>query len=182
AERDARWPAEDAFGTDVPALSPRQSTPLFPRIDDKRGAALLDKWLPKEEPGRAERSPGASPDESKPVFAPAPIAATITYDDFARLDLRVGHVVAAEAVPKARKLLKLSVDLGEGRHRTIVAGIAEAFQPAALVGRRVLVVANLAPREMRGVTSEGMILAAGDDAILALGTVDADAPPGTRVK
>lgn len=175
AERDARWPSEDAFGTDLPALAPRQSTPLFPRIDDKRSAVLLDKWLPKEVVAAPEPSPAAP-------TPPAPIAATITYDDFAKLDLRVGHVLAAEAVPNAKKLLKLTVDLGEGRHRTIVAGIAEAFQPAALLGRRVLVVANLAPREMRGVTSEGMILAAGDDAILALGTVDADAPPGTRVK
>jgi methionyl-tRNA synthetase len=176
AEKDARWPSEDGFGTDVPALAPTPSTPLFPRIDDKRGAALLEKWLPKEAAGE----PAAAPPPK--AFTPAPIAETITYDDFAKLDLRVGLVVAAEAVPKAKKLLKLTVDLGEGRHRTIVAGIAEAFQPAPLVGKRVLVVANLAPREMRGVTSEGMILAAGDEAILALGTVDADAPPGSRVK
>ena len=119
---------------------------------------------------------------SKDAFTPAPLAPTIAYDDFAKLDLRVGLVVAARAVPKAKKLLELTVDLGEGRHRTILAGIAEAFAPDTLVNRRVLVVANLAPREMRGLTSEGMILAAGDDAILALATVDADAPPGTRVK
>ena len=109
-------------------------------------------------------------------------APTIAYDDFAKIDLRVGLVIAAEPVPKAKKLLKLTVDLGEARHRTIVAGIAEAFTAAALPGQRVLVVANLAPRELRGVTSEGMILAAGDDAILALGTITAAAPPGTRVK
>jgi methionyl-tRNA synthetase len=190
-EKDARWPSEDAFGTDVPRLSPTQSTPLFPRIDEKRGAALLEKWLPKDVTEAAAPVPAAQPErgaagpESKAAaapFTPAPIAETIVYDDFAKLDLRVGLVVAAEAVPKAKKLLKLAVDLGEGRHRTIVAGIAEAFQPAALVGKRVLVVANLAPREMRGLTSEGMILAAGDDAILALGTIDADAPPGSRVK
>ena len=114
--------------------------------------------------------------------AAAPLLPTITYDDFAKLDLRVGVVVSARAVPKAKKLLELAVDLGEERPRTIVAGIAEHFAPDALVGRRVLVVANLAPRPLRGLTSEGMVLAAGDDAILALATVDAAAPPGTRVK
>ena len=110
------------------------------------------------------------------------MADTITYDDFAKLDLRVGKVLAAEAVPKAKKLLKLTVELGEERPRTIVAGIAEAFAPAALVGQQVLVVANLAPRELRGLTSEGMILAAGDEAILGLGTVAVPVPPGSRVK
>jgi len=91
-------------------------------------------------------------------------------------------VLTAEPVPKAKKLLKLTVDLGEARPRQIIAGIAEAFAAATLVGRRVLVVANLAPRELRGLTSEGMILAAGDEAILALASVDAAAPPGSRVK
>ena len=177
AERDARWPDPEAFGRDLPALAPRASTPLFPRIDAARTAELIGKWLP------AEPTPVAPAAAASAAPAPvAPLAPTIAYDDFAKVDLRVGHVLAAEAVPKAKKLLKLTVDLGEGRHRTIVAGIAEAFTPAVMVGKRVLVVANLAPRELRGVTSEGMILAAGDDAILALGTVDADAPPGTRVK
>ncbi len=196
AERDARWPAEDAFGTDLPALSPQAATPLFPRIDEKRAALLLEKWLPPESTVSSPTAPSVRPQPtvrpepagaqaaavSKDAFTPAPLAPTIAYDDFAKLDLRVGLVVAARAVPKAKKLLELTVDLGEGRHRTILAGIAEAFAPDTLVNRRVLVVANLAPREMRGLTSEGMILAAGDDAILALATVDADAPPGTRVK
>ncbi len=182
AERDLRWPCEDGFGSDLPAMTPTAATPLFPRIDDKRAAVLLEKWLPPE---LASTSPVEVIDEATtpPPLAPlAPLAPMIQFADFEKLDLRVGVVIAAEAVPKARKVLKLTVDLGEERHRTIVAGIAKAFAPDALPGRRVLVVANLAPREMLGLTSEGMILAAGDDAILALASVDAAAPPGTRVK
>ena len=187
AEPDARWPTEDGFGVDLPALTPSAATPLFPRIDEKRAAVLLEKWLPPDLSGvTAAAVSGEPPAASAPAevtaFTPAPLAATIQYDDFAKLDLRVGLVLTADTVPKAKKLLKLTVDLGEARPRQIVAGIAEVFSPETLVGRRVLVVANLAPRDLRGLTSEGMILAAGDDAILALATIDAAAPPGTRVK
>jgi methionyl-tRNA synthetase len=85
-------------------------------------------------------------------------------------------------VPKADKLLHLTVDLGEAKPRSIVAGIASRYAPEELVGRRVLVVANLAPRTMRGIASEGMLLAAGDDTILGLAGVGDDVPPGTRVR
>lgn len=120
-----------------------------------------------------------------PAPAPAPAAAaspTITYDDFAKIDLRVGVVLSAAKVPKADKLLHLTVDLGEARPRSIVAGIAERFAPDQLVGARVLVVANLAPRKMRGIESQGMILAAGDEQILGLAAAPADAPAGTKVR
>ena len=82
------------------------------------------------------------------------------YDDFAKLDLRVGTIVAAEKVPKADKLLKLQVDLGF-ETRTIVSGIAEHFQPEHITGKQVVVVANLKPRQMKFGLSEGMILAGG---------------------
>lgn len=87
--------------------------------------------------------------------------ATIVYDDFAKLDLRVGKIVAAEKVEKADKLLKLSVDLGF-ETRTIVSGIAQHFKPEEITGKQVVVVANLAPRKMRGIESNGMILMAED--------------------
>jgi len=89
--------------------------------------------------------------------------ATIVYDDFAKLDLKVGTIVAAEKVEKADKLLKLAVDLG-AETRTIVSGIAMHFKPEDIVGRQVVVVANLAPRKMRGIESNGMILMAEDKA------------------
>ncbi len=93
----------------------------------------------------------------------APVKAEIVYDDFAKLDLRVGTILAAEKVAKADKLLKLSIDLGN-EHRVIVSGIAQHFKPEEIVGRQVVVVANLAPRKMRGIESNGMILMAEDPA------------------
>ena len=128
-----------------------------------------------------------------PVPAPAPADAAkapeaeqgdvITIDDFAKVDLRVAIVVAAERVPKTEKLLKLDLDLGSER-RSIVSGIAEFYEPEALVGKRIVVVANLKPARIRGVESRGMLLAAGGRAPgeeLGLVTLDSDIPPGTRV-
>ena len=85
----------------------------------------------------------------------------IIYDDFAKIDLKVGTIVAAEKVEKADKLLKLQVDLGF-ETRTVVSGIALHYQPEAIIGKQVVVVANLAPRKMRGIESNGMILMAED--------------------
>jgi len=108
---------------------------------------------------------------------------SIAYETFAAVDLRVGLVVACERVLKKDKLLKLAVDVGEPQPRTIVAGLALSFEPEALVGRRVVVVANLAPREFgKGLVSHGMLLAAGPSEKLILATVDGDAAPGTKLK
>ena len=93
--------------------------------------------------------------------APQELKPQIIYDDFAKLDLRVGTIVSAEKVAKADKLLKLEVDLGFEK-RTIVSGIAMHFTPEEIVGKQVVVVANLAPRKMRGIESNGMILMAED--------------------
>ena len=90
-----------------------------------------------------------------------PVIAEIVFDDFAKIDLRVGKIVAAEKVPKADKLLQLTVDLGF-EIRTIVSGIALHFAPEDIVGKQVTVVVNLAPRKMRGIESNGMILMAED--------------------
>ena len=87
--------------------------------------------------------------------------ATIVYEDFAKLDLRTGTIISAEKIEKADKLLKLDVDLGFEK-RTIVSGIALHFKPEEIAGKQVVVVANLAPRKMRGIESNGMILMAED--------------------
>ena len=88
----------------------------------------------------------------------------ITYDDFAKLDLRVGLITAAERVPKKDRLLKLTVDVGENFPRTIVAGIGETYEPCELVGKSALFLVNLAPRDFgKGLVSHGMILASGPD-------------------
>jgi methionyl-tRNA synthetase len=106
----------------------------------------------------------------------------IEYDDFAKVTLKVGRILSAERVPKADKLLKLSVDLGEISPRTIVSGIAEAYQPEQLAGSQVVVVANLKPRLLRGIESRGMLLTAGAGG-KDLTLVDpGELPPGTEVK
>jgi methionyl-tRNA synthetase len=107
----------------------------------------------------------------------------ISIDDFLRVDLRVAKVLNAELVAGADKLLKLRVDVGELGHREILAGLRAAYDPAALIGRLIVVVANLEPRKLRFGTSEGMMLAAGPGGkdIFAL-SPDSGAAPGMRIK
>ena len=105
----------------------------------------------------------------------------ISFEDFAKLDLRVASILQAERVPKADKLLKLQLDLGF-EERTVVSGIAGHFEPESLVGRKVLLLANLAPRKMRGVESQGMILMAeGAGGQLYFVNPDPEAPEGAGV-
>jgi len=116
------------------------------------------------------------------VAPPATPDGKITIDDFAKVELRVGQVKVAEKVKGADKLLRLEVDLGT-EVRQVVAGIAESYAPEALIGRKVVIVANLAPRKLRGLESNGMIVAAspeGGKAILA--SFLEDVPVGTRLK
>jgi len=105
----------------------------------------------------------------------------ITIEEFRRLDLRVAEVLEAEPVPKSKKLLKLTVKLGD-ETRTLVAGIAEHYRPEALRGRKVVVVANLEPATLMGVESNGMVLAGSEGDTLALLTLDRDLPPGAKVR
>ena len=107
----------------------------------------------------------------------------ITIDTFMEVDLRVARVIAAEKIEKSKRLIKLVVDLGS-EQRTVVAGIAEAYEPAQLVGRTVVVVANLEPARLMGIDSDGMVLAASlEDGKPALVQFNKPAPqPGTRVR
>jgi methionyl-tRNA synthetase len=156
-----------------------ETTPLFPRIEQtlEQLRDMSDLPLPPDAP-----SPGARPDPAAP---PAPVADgtdRISIDDFMRVELRTAKVLAAERVPKSNKLLKLSVDAGS-EQRTIVAGIAEAYSPETLIGRTVVIVANLKPAKLMGVESNGMVLAASPDGgkpiVVAF---DEPPPPGTRVR
>ncbi|HHX78065.1 MAG TPA: methionine--tRNA ligase subunit beta, partial [Firmicutes bacterium] len=107
---------------------------------------------------------------------------TINIEEFARLDLRVAEIITAEKIQGADKLLKLQLSLGEEK-RQVVAGIARHFHPEELAGKKVIFVANLKPVKLRGVLSQGMILAASDAAgRLALTTIEGDLPAGSRVK
>jgi len=105
----------------------------------------------------------------------------IPMDDFMKVELRVAEVLAAERVPKSKKLLKLTVKVGD-ETRTVVAGIAEQYEPEPLVGRKVVIVANLQPATLMGVESNGMVLAASHEGTVSLLTLDRDVPPGSKVK
>lgn len=106
----------------------------------------------------------------------------ISYEDFAKLDIRIGTVVAAELVPDTDKLIKCTVDFGELGIRTIVSGIAEWKKPEELVGKQLPYIVNLAPRMLRGVESQGMLIAASDEVGVALLTAERTLPTGTRLK
>jgi methionyl-tRNA synthetase len=108
-------------------------------------------------------------------------AGKIPITDFAKVELRVAEVLAAERVPKSKKLLKLTVKVGE-ETRTLVAGVAEQYEPESLVGRKVVIVANLEPATLMGVESNGMVLAASHEGTVSLLTLDKDVPSGSKVK
>ncbi len=153
---------------------------LFPRIDTAKVKAKAEKAeakaaLPAETPSPKEKKPMA-----KEAAAPP---AQIEYDEFAKVDLKLGTVRAAEKVKGADRLLKLSIDLGEeDGPRTVVAGIAQHYAPEELLGRQVVVVANLKPVTLKGVESRGMVLAAvGDDKVRVL-SPDTLLPPGSKVR
>jgi methionyl-tRNA synthetase len=152
--------------------------PVFPRIDAKVAIPEM-RALEEEEAARQAALLGK-------IVAPAPAAEAsphISIDDFAKVDLRVARVLAAEPVKGATKLLKLTIDVAEAEPRTLVAGIAEVYQPEQLIGRKVVIVANLEPRKLRGITSNGMIVAAsieGGKPVLA-GFLE-DVPVGARLK
>lgn len=122
----------------------------------------------------------AAPADAAPAAAPADTRLSI--DEFMKIDLRVAQILTAERVPNSKKLMKLSVDLGT-ETRTIVAGIAEAYEADALVGRRVAIVANLKPAKLMGIESNGMILAASAEGGRPI-LIDFEQPPapGTRIR
>ena len=158
--------------------------PVFPRADK----SAIERMQKMEEQGRpavaVEAKPEAVPVATQAVATPSTAGqdGKITIDDFAKVELRVGIVKVAEKVKNADKLLRMEVDIGT-EVRQIVAGIAEAYAPETLVGRKVVIVANLAPRKLRGLESNGMIVAAsleGGKPVLA-GFLE-DVPPGARLK
>jgi len=188
------WPFSAVEPTPGRVLAPGAS--LFPTIDDDGARALLAKLTPRVEEGapaappttpsmssRAAPSASVPPPSSGSAPPSSGSAQDIAYEAFAAVDLRVGRIVRCEKVPKKDKLLKLAVDLGEPEPRTIVAGLALSFQPETLVGRKVIVVANLAPREFgKGLVSHGMLLATGEAEKLVLASVEGDVPVGAKLK
>ena len=105
----------------------------------------------------------------------------ITIDDFKKVELKVAKVLSAEPIEGSDKLLKLQIDLGS-EQRQILSGIAKFYKPEELVGRQIVIIANLEPRQMMGLESNGMILAAGDGELISLLAPDKELPPGTSIR
>jgi methionyl-tRNA synthetase len=178
-----------AWGQLKPGTKLGDVHPVFPRADksaigrmqqmeDQQRGPLADETKEPAPPATAQTAASLQPVAAQPAASDGKIA----IDDFAKIDLRVGVVKTAERVPKSDKLLRLEIDIGT-EVRQVVAGIAEAYAPETLVGRKVVIVANLAPRKLRGLESNGMIVAAsleGGKPVLA-GFLE-DVPIGARLK
>ena len=178
--------------------------PVFPRIDKAKKMAEIEKETTNEgarateaeaipnAPAQAETKPeppmrGATEADAvagAQTDAMANVTNYIEIEDFAKVELRVAEILTAERVPKADKLLRLTVNSGDAEPRQIIAGIAQHYDPATLVGRKIVVVANLKPRKLRGYESQGMLLAAsvGDEGRPVLATFAEDVPNGARLK
>lgn len=200
--RNLKW-AELKEGTLIDEVKP-----VFPRIDKAKTMEEIKKEQTsdvrsqKSEPTASEMAHGtghaaaaelgSSPTVREGVGSgqhateaeAVPGVAHIDINDFAKVDLRVGEVKTAERIPKADKLLLMTVDIGEEKPRQLLAGIAQYYEPETLIGRKIVVVANLKPRKMRGYESQGMLLAAsvGDEGKPVLATFTEDVPNGARLK
>jgi methionyl-tRNA synthetase len=190
-DRDAAWSgARERVITKGDPLWPRLETAAA--VTDEAASRPEEKTMtdqPAARPPVTADAPPAPPAAAEGLAAPpAPPAAAvptderIPIDDFVKIDLRVAKILAAEKVKGSRKLIKMQVDAG-AEPRTLVAGIAEAYEPDALVGRSVVIVANLKPAKLMGIESNGMVLAASPEGGLpVLLGFDNPPPPGSRVK
>ena len=180
-----------------PGTRVAKSRPLFPRIEATTGSRtatpgtepriatkrtkgesrVTDQHVPPPPSGSSMTATPAAP---QPSAAPA-AAASITIDDFLKIQLKTAVVLSAERVPNSEKLIKLQVDLGT-EQRQIVAGIGKKYDPDALLGKRIVIVANLQPRKLMGLESQGMVLAAGEANVEGLVTVLEEVAPGIKVK
>ncbi|MGE7921010.1 methionine--tRNA ligase [Viridibacillus sp. NPDC093762] len=169
------WDTLDTFGA-IPSGKKviEKGVPIFPRLDNEVEVGYIREQMqgsvkPIEEP---KKDAVAKKEEDVPE---------ISFEDFMKVDLRVATVIACDKIPKADKLLKLQLELGY-EQRQVVSGIAEYYKPEELVGRKVIVVANLKPVKLRGELSQGMVLAGSKDGVLTLATVDEKLENGAKVK
>ncbi len=176
-ERETAW--ADA-ATPVAGTTVGKFKHLMERVDPEKVTAMVEASREAAEAAAAEAQAGSNAGEA---FDGEPLEAEITIDDFTKVDLRVAEIVEAKSVPKANKLLELTLSLGGDERRTVFAGIKKAYEPESLVGRLTVVVANLAPRKMKFGLSEGMVLAAGPgDSDLFILSPDSGAKPGQRIR
>lgn len=203
-------PAELTWGTLKEGTQVGEVLPLFPRLDKKKIMAEIEKekdvtehsgthateadavqdsvitnetqpappqqGATEADAAAALKQSGEAEEKAEPQF--------IEIGDFAKVDLRVGEILTAERIPKSDKLLRFTIDIGEAEPRQVLAGIAEYYEPEKLIGRKVVVVANLKPRKLRGFESQGMVCAAsvGEDGVPVLATFTEDVPNGARLK
>ncbi len=162
----------------------RKGRALFPRIDlNPQGAKLVSDATTPLQPTVAISTPAPAVPQAAAPVAPASAPPQITIDEFMKIQLKTAKVLSAERVPKSAKLLRLQVSLGEGaEQRQIVAGIGKKYEPEALIGKTIVIVANLKPAKLMGIESQGMVLAAGDSEVRGLITLLEDVEPGTKVK
>jgi methionyl-tRNA synthetase len=176
------WENSKKWGIYPEGVSVVKGEALFPRIDIKKEMEELEKLMPasaKKEEAPASATKASSP--SKNDSGKEDGAGLITIDDFAKLDLRVAKVLEASKVEGSDKLLKLCVEMG-GEKRQVVSGIAKYYTPESLVGKSVILVANLKPVKLKGIESQGMILAASNDDSLVIATLDGTIDSGTKVR
>ena len=171
------WDQADQWGVLQPGTHVQKGEPIFPRIDV---AALMAENPPEQ---AAEQMTEASKEQKAQVKSQAmpELKEEISIEEFSKLDLRVVKVLEAEKVEKTDKLLKLKVEMGQ-EIRTIVSGIALHYKPEELVGKKVILVANLKPAKLRGIVSQGMILAASQGELLEVLSLSKDIPTGAQVK
>jgi methionyl-tRNA synthetase len=196
-------PAELVWGGLQEGMRIGEIKPLFPRIDKAKTMAAIEKesepaGVHATEADAVAGAPDRTETKPEPPMRDASEADAVTagqteaqldasfieINDFAKVELRVGQVLTAERIPKSDKLLRFTIDLGEETPRQILAGIAEHYEPEKMIGRKVVVVANLKPRKLRGLESQGMILAAsvGDEGKPVLASFIEDVPNGARLK
>jgi methionyl-tRNA synthetase len=175
---DSRLDEERPWGRLPAGTAIQPGAQLFPRIE-KEGASG-----PQGRPGKAKEKnvENSSTEQRKPAAQPSVQAIEpVGIEDFMKVDLRVGTIVAAERVEKSEKLIKLRVDIGT-ETRQVVAGIGKSYAPEELTGKSIVIVANLKPAKLMGIESQGMLLAASSGDLLAVATFDRETKPGSRVK
>jgi len=162
------WESAKTWGLYKSAGAVEEGEPLFPRIDLEKEMAELE---------RMNNNTAKSAENLKDIPGILP---QVLIDDFAKLDLRVAKVISCEKVKKSEKLLKLELDIGI-ETRQVVSGIAKYYKPEDLIGKKVVIIANLKPAKLMGIESQGMILAASNEDKLVLVTVDGDIPAGSKI-
>ena len=165
------WDSIQGFGKNVCGLTVKKTEPIFPRIDVKKELEELEKISDNRDLKKQKSTPKKQ----------EPATGVITYDEFMKVELKIGKVKEAQAIEGSEKLIKMQVQVGEVT-RQIVSGIRQWYSPEEMVGKTIIVVANLKPAKLFGTLSEGMLLAAESDGVLKLVTIEGDLPSGVLVR